>query len=59
MLLDYIIQTYYNFEEVLQIQAKRNELKIILREYTERNQYNYLKEEYGFVLDEFPSSIKK
>ena len=53
MLLDYIIQTYYNFEEVLQIQAKRNELKITLREYTERNQYNYLKEEYGFVLDEF------
>ena len=53
MLLDYIIQTYHNFEEVLQTQSKRNELKIILREYTERNQYNYLKEEYGFVLDEF------
>ena len=53
MLLDYLIQTYYKSEEVLQTQSKRNELESILREYTERNQYNYLKEEYGFVLDEF------
>lgn len=53
ILLDYIIQTYHNFEEVLQTQSKRNELESILRGYTERNQYNYLKEEYGFVLDEF------
>jgi hypothetical protein len=53
MLLDYIIQTYHNFKDVLQTQSKRNELELILREYTERNQYNYLKEEYGFVLDEF------
>lgn len=53
MLLDYLIQTYYKSEEVLQTQSKRNELENILREYTERNQYNYLKEEYGFVLDEF------
>jgi len=53
MLLDYLIQTYYRSEDVLQTQSKRNELESILREYTERNQYNYLKEEYGFVLDEF------
>ena len=53
MLLDYIIQTYHKSKEVLQTQSKRNELESILREYTERNQYNYLKEEYGFDLDEF------
>ena len=53
MLLDYLIQTYHKSEAVLQTQSKRNELESILREYTERNQYNYLKEEYGFVLDEF------
>lgn len=53
ILLDYIIQTYHNFKDVLMTQNKRKELELILREYTEINQYNYLKEEYGFVLEDF------
>ena len=54
ILLDYLVQTYYNdICEVLEIQNKRNELEIILRKYTERNQYNYLKEVYNFDLESF------
>jgi hypothetical protein len=54
MLLDYIIQTYHNdIKDVLEIQNKRQELEMILRGYTEKNQYNYLKEKYKFVLEKF------
>jgi hypothetical protein len=54
MLLDYIIQTYHNdIKDVLEIQNKRQELETILRWYTEKNQYNYLKEKYKFVLEKF------
>jgi hypothetical protein len=56
MLLDYLIQTYYNdLQDILEVQNKRAELETILREYTERNQYNYLKEELEFDLDAFNS----
>ena len=56
MLLDYLIQTYYNdLQDILEVQNKRTELETILREYTERNQYNYLKEELEFDLDAFNS----
>jgi hypothetical protein len=54
MLIDYLIQTYYNdIQDILKIQNKRIELEAILREYTEINQYNYLKEKYKFELNYF------
>ena len=56
MLLDYLIQTYYNdIQDILEIQNKRTELETTLREYTEINQYNYLKEKLEFDLDAFNS----
>ena len=54
ILLDYLIQMYYNdLKDILEIQDKKTELETILRGYTEKNQYNYLKEKLGFNLDDF------
>ena len=54
ILLNYVIQTYHNdLKEIEEIQAKWNNLEEVLREYTEGNQYKYLREIYGFSLPEF------
>ena len=54
ILIDYLIQTYYSsLQDILEVQSKRIELETTLRKYTERNQYNYLKEKYGFEIELF------
>ena len=54
MLIDYLLQFYYgDISDVMVIQNKREELENILREYSERDQYKYLKEEYDFDLNSF------
>ena len=54
ILIDYILQFYYSdISDVIDIQNKREDLKNILRIYSERNQYKYLKEEYNFDLNSF------
>ena len=60
MLLDYMIQTYHkDIQDVVEIQNKRQELEFTLREYTENNQYNYLKEKYKFDIEDFTTYQKK
>lgn len=59
MLLDYIIQIYYNdLLDKSEIRNKQEELKKILREYSKKNQYNYLKENYGFNLESYNKYVK-
>ena len=54
MLLDYIVQEYYgDLDNMLEIHNKQEELRLILRKYNNKDQYNYLKEMYGFILDNF------
>jgi len=60
MLLDYMVQTYHkDIQDVVEIQNKRQELEFTLREYTENNQYNYLKEKYKFDIEDFTTYQKK
>ena len=58
MLLDYITQTYYGDLNTSEIRDKQEDLKRILREYSKKNQYNYLKEIYGFNLDSYHKYVE-
>ena len=59
MLLDYIIQTYYSdLLNIPEIRDKQEELKKILREYSKKNQYNYLKKNYKFDLESYNKYVK-
>ena len=58
MLLDYITQTYYYDLNIFETWNKQKELKKILREYSKKNQYNYLKENYRFDLEFYNKYVK-
>ena len=59
MLLDYIVQTYYSdLLDKFEIRNKQEELKKILREYSKKNQYNYLKKNYEFDLESYNKYVK-
>ena len=58
MLLDYITQTYYYDLNISETWNKQKELKKILREYSKKNQYNYLKKNYGFNLESYNKYVK-